>query len=365
MRKYDYLIVGAGLYGAVFAREMTDRGKRCLVVERRGHVAGNAYTEDVAGVRVHRYGAHIFHTNDEEVWAYVNRFARFNDYVHSPMADFHGERYHLPFNLNTFRELWGVTDGEQARSIIERQRDAAGIREIRNLEEQAISLVGTDVYEKLIRGYTRKQWGRPCDRLPASVIRRIPVRFTADNRYFDARHQGIPIGGYTAMVGRLLEGSDVRTGVDYLACRDELDALAERVVFTGPIDAYYGYCLGALEYRTLRFETEILDVRDHQGCSVVNYTDEETPWTRIVEHRHFEETDAPRTVITREYSAEWKKGDEPYYPVGDEKNSALYARYRELADREERVIFGGRLGEYKYYDMDVVIAAARTRAREE
>ena len=364
-REYDYLIVGAGLFGAVFAREMTDAGKRCLVIDRRDHVAGNACTETVEGIAVHRYGAHIFHTNDDAVWDYVNRFARFNRFTNSPIANYKGELYNLPFNMNTFHQMWGVTTPAQARAEIRRQQEASGDGEPQNLEEQAIRLVGRDIYEKLIKGYTQKQWGRPCTELPAFIIRRLPVRFTYDNNYFNARHQGIPEDGYTALVERMLEGIPVRLHTDFLPRREELSALAERVLYTGPIDAYFDYRLGALEYRSLRFETELLDTDNYQGNAVVNYTDAETPYTRIIEHKHFVYGTQPKTVITREYSAEWRPGDEPYYPVNDEKNGALYQAYRELAQREQRVIFGGRLGEYRYYDMDQVVRAALDCAREQ
>lgn len=364
-REYDYLIVGAGLFGAVFAREMTDAGKRCLVIDRRDHVAGNACTETVEGIAVHRYGAHIFHTNDDAVWDYVNRFARFNRFTNSPIANYKGELYNLPFNMNTFHQMWGVTTPAQARAEIRRQQEASGDGEPQNLEEQAIRLVGRDIYEKLIKGYTQKQWGRPCTELPAFIIRRLPVRFTYDNNYFNARHQGIPEDGYTALVERMLEGIPVRLHTDFLPRREELSALAERVLYTGPIDAYFDYRLGALEYRSLRFETELLDTDNYQGNAVVNYTDAETPYTRIIEHKHFVYGTQPKTVITREYSAEWRPGDEPYYPVNDGKNAALYQAYRELAQREQRVIFGGRLGEYRYYDMDQVVRAALDCVREQ
>lgn len=363
-REYDYLIVGAGLFGAVFAREMTDAGKRCLVIDRRDHVAGNACTETVEGIAVHRYGAHIFHTNDDTVWSYVNRFARFNRFTNSPIANYKGELYNLPFNMNTFHQMWGVTTPAQARAEIRRQQEASG-GEPQNLEEQAIRLVGRDIYEKLIKGYTQKQWGRPCTELPSFIIRRLPVRFTYDNNYFNARHQGIPEDGYTALVERMLEGIPVHLHTDFLPRREELSALAERVLYTGPIDAYFDYRLGALEYRSLRFETELLDTDNYQGNAVVNYTDAETPYTRIIEHKHFVYGTQPKTVITREYSAEWRPGDEPYYPVNDGKNAALYQAYRELAQREQRVIFGGRLGEYRYYDMDQVVRAALDCAREQ
>ena len=363
-REYDYLIVGAGLFGAVFAREMTDAGKRCLVIDRRDHVAGNACTETVEGIAVHRYGAHIFHTNDYTVWSYVNRFARFNRFTNSPIANYKGELYNLPFNMNTFHQMWGVTTPAQARAEIRRQQEASG-GEPQNLEEQAIRLVGRDIYEKLIKGYTQKQWGRPCTELPSFIIRRLPVRFTYDNNYFNAYHQGIPEDGYTALVERMLEGIPVHLHTDFLPRREELSALAERVLYTGPIDAYFDYRLGALEYRSLRFETELLDTDNYQGNAVVNYTDAETPYTRIIEHKHFVYGTQPKTVITREYSAEWRPGDEPYYPVNDGKNAALYRAYRELAQREHRVIFGGRLGEYRYYDMDQVVRAALDCAREQ
>ena len=364
-REYDYLIVGAGLFGAVFAREMTDAGKRCLVIDRRDHVAGNACTETVEGIAVHRYGAHIFHTNDDAVWDYVNRFARFNRFTNSPIANYKGELYNLPFNMNTFHQMWGVTTPAQARAEIRRQQEASGDGEPQNLEEQAIRLVGRDIYEKLIKGYTQKQWGRPCTELPSFIIRRLPVRFTYDNNYFNARHQGIPEDGYTALVERMLEGIPVRLHTDFLPRREELSALAECVLYTGPIDAYFDYRLGALEYRSLRFETELLDTDNYQGNAVVNYTDRETPYTRIIEHKHFVYGTQPKTVITREYSAEWRPGDEPYYPVNDGKNAALYQAYRELAQQEQRVIFGGRLGEYRYYDMDQVVRAALDCAREQ
>ena len=365
MAQYDYLIVGAGLYGAVFAQQAKQAGRRCLVVERRAHIAGNVYTEEVQGIQVHRYGAHIFHTNSEQVWQYVGRFARFNRYTNSPMANYKGELYNLPFNMNTFNRLWGVTTPAQAMAEIERQRAAAGSAAPKNLEQQAISLVGTEIYEKLVKGYTEKQWGRPCRELPAFIIRRLPVRFTFDNNYFNAMYQGIPIGGYTAMVQNMLEGTDVRLNTDYLAHKEQLDALARRVVYTGPIDAYFGCCYGPLEYRSVRFETQVLDMPNYQGNAVINYTDAETPYTRIIEHKHFEFGTQPKTVISREYSTEWKPGQEPYYPVNDEKNNALYARYAALAKREPHVIFGGRLGEYRYYDMDAVVESALLRAKKE
>ncbi len=368
---YDYLIVGAGLYGAVFARQAKERGKSVLVIDKRPHIAGNVYTEETEGIQVHKYGAHIFHTNNREVWEYVNRFAEFNRFTNSPVANYHGELYSLPFNMYTFNKMWGVVTPEEAEERIEEQKKNAGISEPRNLEEQAISLVGTDIYEKLIKGYTEKQWGRPCTELPAFIIKRLPVRFTFDNNYFNALFQGIPVGGYTKLVENMLEGIEVRLGVDYLEKKEELDGLARKIVYTGPIDAFFGYRLGCLEYRSVRFETEVLDMPNFQGNAAVNYTDRETPWTRIIEHKWFEfgkdaeGNELPRTVISREYSAEWKPGDEPYYPVNDEKNGALYEEYRKLAAQENRVVFGGRLGEYKYYDMDAVIASALAKAGEE
>lgn len=357
-KHYDYLIVGAGLYGAVFAQKAMEAGKTCLVIEKRDHIAGNIYTEAVEGIQVHRYGAHIFHTNNDEVWNYVNRFATFNRYTNSPVANYKGEIYNMPFNMNTFNKMWGVITPAEAQAEIERQRAAHYVAEPKNLEEQAINLVGTDIYEKLVKHYTEKQWGRPCTELPAFIIKRLPVRFIYDNNYFNALYQGIPVGGYTAMVEKMLEGAEVRLGVDYLADKAAWDALAGKVVYTGPIDAYFGYRLGALAYRSVRFETETLDMENYQGNAVVNYTDADTPYTRIIEHKHFEFGTQPKTVISREYSAEWKVGDEPYYPVNDEANGALYQQYKALAEGEEKVIFGGRLGEYKYYDMDRVIEAA-------
>ncbi|MCC8127921.1 MAG: UDP-galactopyranose mutase [Clostridiales bacterium] len=360
----DYLVVGAGLYGAVFACEAKKAGKSVLVIDRRPNIAGNVYTEDIEGIHVHKYGAHIFHTNNRKVWDYVNQFAEFNRFTNSPVANYHGELYSLPFNMYTFNRMWGVVTPQEAAAKIEKQRKNAGITVPTNLEEQAISLVGTDIYEKLVKGYTEKQWGRPCTELPAFIIRRLPVRLTFDNNYFNALYQGIPVGGYTEMVARMLEGIEVRLGEDYLADKAAWDGIAKKVIYTGAIDAYFGYSLGALEYRSVRFETEVLDQPNFQGNAAVNYTDRETPWTRIIEHKWFEfgkdadGNDLPKTVISREYSSEWKPGDEPYYPVNDEKNSNRYAEYRKLADAEQTVIFGGRLGEYKYYDMDAVIASA-------
>ena len=365
---YDYLIVGAGLYGAVCARELTDAGKKCLLIDRRLHIAGNVYTEQVEGIHVHKYGAHIFHTNNKIIWNYVNRFAVFNRFTNSPVANYKGELFSLPFNMYTFNKMWGVVTPEEAEAkIAEQRKEITG--EPKNLEEQAISLVGRDIYEKLIKGYTEKQWGRDCKDLPAFIIKRLPVRLTFDNNYFNALYQGIPAGGYTKMVAGMLDGIEVRLGVDYLEQKEELDRLAEKVIYTGPIDAYFGYRLGNLEYRSVRFETEVLDKPNFQGNAAVNYTDRETPWTRIIEHKWFEfgkdenGNVLPKTVISREYSSEWKPGDEPYYPVNDEKNGSLYRAYKELAEEEEKVVFGGRLGEYKYYDMDQVIAAALEKVR--
>ena len=365
---YDYLIVGAGLYGSVMARQLTDAGKKVMVIDKRSHVAGNVYTEEIEKIQVHKYGAHIFHTNNKMVWDYVNRFAEFNRFTNSPVANYKGELYSLPFNMYTFNKMWGVVTPDEAKEKIEEQRKAAGIEEPKNLEEQAISLVGKDIYEKLIKGYTMKQWGRPCNELPAFIIKRLPVRLTFDNNYFNALYQGIPIGGYTKMVENMLDGIEVRVNTDYLDNKQKFDELADKVIYTGPIDAYYGYKLGELQYRSVRFETEVLDVPNYQGNAAVNYTDSETPWTRIIEHKWFEfgkdvdGNDIPKTVISKEYSLEWKLGDEPYYPVNDDKNNALYEQYRELALAENKVVFGGRLGEYKYYDMDAVIAVALEKA---
>ena len=368
---YDYLIIGAGLFGSVFARKATDAGKKVLVIDKRPNIAGNVYTEDIEHIHVHKYGAHIFHTNNKEVWEYVTKFAEFNRFTNSPVANYKGELYSLPFNMYTFNKMWGVVTPQEAAAKIEAQRKEAGITEPRNLEEQAISLVGKDIYEKLIKGYTEKQWGRDCKDLPAFIIKRLPVRLTFDNNYFNALYQGIPEGGYTKMVANMLDGIEVRLNTDYLEKKDELDALADKVVYTGAIDAYFNYKLGALEYRSVRFDTEVLDMPNFQGNAAVNYTDKETPWTRIIEHKWFEfgkddeGNDIPKTVISREYSSEWKVGDEPYYPVNDEKNGALYQEYKKLADAEKKVIFGGRLGEYKYYDMDAVIASALSLAERE
>ena len=367
---YDYLIVGSGLFGAVCARELTDAGKKVLVIERRPHIAGNVYTEKIEGINVHRYGAHIFHTNSAEVWSYVQRFADFNRFTNAPVANFKGELFSLPFNMYTFNQMWGVVTPQEAEAKIAEQKAAAGIENPQNLEEQAISLVGTDIYEKLIKGYTQKQWGRPCTELPAFIIKRLPVRFTFDNNYFNALFQGIPVGGYTKMAERMLEGIEVKLSTDYLDEREYWNGAAEKIIYTGPVDAYFNYRLGNLEYRSVRFETEVLDIPNFQGNAAVNYTDSETPWTRIIEHKWFEfgkdenGNDLPKTVISREYSSEWKPGDEPYYPVNDEKNGKLYEAYKELARQEKNVIFGGRLGEYKYYDMDQVIAAALAKVKQ-
>lgn len=360
--KYDYLVVGSGLYGAIFAHEAKAKGKSVLVVDKRPNIAGNVYTEKQEGINVHMYGAHIFHTNDKRVWNYITQFAEFNRFTNSPVANYKGELYSMPFNMYTFNKMWGVVTPEEATAKIEEQKkEITG--EPKNLEEQAISLVGRDIYEKLVKGYTEKQWGRDCKELPAFIIKRLPVRLTFDNNYFNALYQGIPIGGYTKMVENLLDGIEVRLNTDYLEHKAELDALADKVVYTGPIDAYFGFKLGTLEYRSVRFENETLDIPNFQGNAAVNYTDRETPWTRIIEHKWFEfgkdedGNDLPKTIISREYSSEWKAGDEPYYPVNDEKNGQLYAKYKELADKETGVIFGGRLGEYKYYDMDTTIAS--------
>lgn len=366
--KYDYLVVGSGLFGSVFARQAADAGKKVLVIDKRPNIAGNVYTEKVEGINFHKYGAHIFHTNNTEVWNYVNRFATFNRFTNSPVANYKGELYSMPFNMYTFNKMWGVVTPEEAAAKIEEQKkEITG--EPQNLEEQAISLVGRDIYEKLVKGYTEKQWGRDCKELPAFIIRRLPVRLTFDNNYFNALYQGIPIGGYTKLVENLLEGIEVRLNEDYLEDKAEWNVMAEKVVYTGAIDAYFDYALGNLEYRSVRFENEILDIPNFQGNAAVNYTDRETPWTRIIEHKWFEfgkdenGNDLPKTIISKEYSSEWKPGDEPYYPVNDKKNGELYQKYKALAEKEENIIFGGRLGEYKYYDMDAVIASALECAR--
>lgn len=364
MRKYDYLIVGCGPFGAVFAQQATAHGKTCLIIEKRPHIGGNLYCEDVAGIQVHRYGAHIFHTDSQEVWDYVNRFAQFNRYTNSPIANYKGEIYNMPFNMNTFHAMWGVVTPEEARRKMEAQR-AAAPEEPRNLEEQAIRLVGEDIYRKLVKGYTEKQWGRDCADLPAFIIKRLPVRYTYDNNYFNDRYQGIPIGGYNVLIEALLRGSDVRLNADYFADREAYDAMADKVVYTGMLDAYYGYRFGRLAYRSLRFESETLDMENYQGVAVVNYTDRETPFTRIIEHKHFAYGTQPQTVITREYPVDWEEGMEPYYPVNDDANQRLYRQYAALAGRETGVLFGGRLAEYRYYDMDKVIASALELSRKE
>nr|WP_303243019.1 UDP-galactopyranose mutase [uncultured Blautia sp.] len=368
--KFNYLVVGAGLFGSVFAHEAKEHGKSVLVVDKRPNIAGNIYTEKMEGINVHKYGAHIFHTNDKSVWNYITKFAVFNRFTNSPVANYKGELYSLPFNMYTFNKMWGVITPEEAKAKINEQR-AEIKEEPKNLEEQAISLVGRDIFEKLIKGYTEKQWGRDCSELPSFIIKRLPVRLTFDNNYFDALYQGIPIGGYTKMIQNLLDGIEVRLNTDYLIHRTELDALAEKIIYTGPIDAFFDYHYGCLEYRSVRFETEILNKSNFQGNAAVNYTDRETPWTRIIEHKWFEfgkdenGNAFPKTVISREYSSEWKLGDEPYYPVNDDKNGKLYKEYKKMADKEKKVIFGGRLGEYKYYDMDVTIASALELCKKE
>ena len=356
--KYDYLIVGAGLYGAVVAHEAVAKGRSCLVIDKREHIAGNIYTREVEGIQVHEYGAHIFHTSDKKIWDYVNRFAEFNHYINSPVAVFKDELYNLPFNMNTFSKMWGIRTPQEAKEKIAGQIAGLGIMEPKNLEEQALSLVGEDVYRKLVKGYTEKQWGRDCTELPAFIIKRLPLRFTYDNNYFNDRYQGIPAGGYTAMVERMLKGVEVKLGVDYLEHRAEFDGMADRVVYTGQIDRYFDYCEGVLAYRKVRFEQEILDCDNYQGNAVVNYTEREVPYTRIIEHKHFEFGTQPKTVISKEYPGEWQKGEEPYYPVNVEKNNAVYEAYKKLAEKERHVVFGGRLGEYRYYDMDKVIGRA-------
>lgn len=356
--KYDYLVVGAGIYGAVFAYEAKKKGKTCLVIDKRDHIAGNIYCENVSGINVHKYGAHIFHTSDKKIWEYVNQFAEFNNYINSPVARYKNELYNLPFNMNTFSKMWNIATPQEAKDIIASQIADLNITEPKNLEEQALSLVGKDVYEKLIKGYTEKQWGRDCKDLPSFIIKRLPLRFIYDNNYFNDRYQGIPIGGYTKIVEKMLDGIEVRLNTNYLDNREEFDAMADKIVYTGMIDQFYDYKLGVLEYRSVRFETEELPMENYQGNAVVNYTEREVPYTRIIEHKHFEFGKQPTTIISREYSSEWKKGDEPYYPVNNDKNNALYQQYKELADKEHKVIFGGRLGGYKYYDMDKVIAAA-------
>ena len=364
MKKYDYILVGSGLYSGVFAWFAKQKGKKCLVLEKRDHIGGNVYCENTEGIHVHKYGAHIFHTSNKEVWQFVNSLAEFNRYTNSPVANYKGEMYNMPFNMNTFSKMWNISTPAEAKKIIEEQKkEITG--EPKNLEEQAISLVGREIYEKLVKGYTEKQWGRDCTALPAFIIKRLPVRYTYDNNYFNDLYQGIPIGGYNVIIDRLFEGCDIETGVDYLEKKEYYDGLGEKIVYTGTIDAYYKYQFGKLEYRSLRFESEVLDEENNQGVAVVNYTDRETPYTRIIEHKHFEFGTQPKTVITREYPVTWQEGMEPYYPVNDEKNQALYQKYAKLAEKEEHVIFGGRLGEYKYYDMDKVIASAMACAKEE
>ena len=364
MKKYDYILVGSGLYSGVFAWFAKQKGKKCLVLEKRDHIGGNVYCENTEGIHVHKYGAHIFHTSNKEVWQFVNSLAEFNRYTNSPVANYKGEMYNMPFNMNTFSKMWNISTPAEAKKIIEEQKkEITG--EPKNLEEQAISLVGREIYEKLVKGYTEKQWGRDCTALPAFIIKRLPVRYTYDNIYFNDLYQGIPIGGYNVIIDRLFEGCDIETGVDYLEKKEYYDGLGDKIVYTGTIDAYYKYQFGKLEYRSLRFESEVLGEENHQGVAVVNYTDRETPYTRIIEHKHFEFGTQPKTVITREYPVTWQEGMEPYYPVNDEKNQALYQKYAKLAEKEEHVIFGGRLGEYKYYDMDKVIASAMACAKEE
>ncbi len=355
---YDYLVVGAGLAGVVFARFMTDIGKKCLVIDRREHIAGNIYSEQIEGIDVHKYGPHIFHTDNEKIWKFVNQFISFNHFIYSPLANYKGKLYNLPFNMNTFHELWGVRTPQEARERIELQKKESGIKTPSNLEEQAIMLVGRDIYEKLVKGYTEKQWGRPCKELPAFIIKRLPVRFTFDNNYFNHPYQGIPIGGYTKMVEKILEGIEVRLGTDYLEERAAFKGLAKKIVYTGPIDEYFDFCFGELEYRSLRFETETLDTGNYQGVAGMNYTDAETPYTRIIEHKHFEfgKGNPRKTIITREYSERWENGKEPYYPVNDEKNIRIYEKYQKESEKDRDVIFAGRLGKYQYYDMDKVIA---------
>ena len=370
-KKYDYLVVGAGLYGAVFAHEAKAAGKSVLVIEKRPHIAGNVYCEDVEGIKVHTYGAHIFHTNNTEVWEYLNQFTTFNRFTNSPIANYKGELYSLPFNMYTFNKMWGVVTPQEAMARIEEQKAEMAGKEPTNLEEQAISLIGRDIFEKLVKGYTEKQWGRDCKDLPAFIIKRLPVRLTFDNNYFNALYQGIPTGGYTKMVENMLDGIEVLLNTNYLEDKEKWNAMADKVIYTGPIDAYFDFSLGYLQYRSVRFETELLDMPNFQGNAAVNYTDRETPWTRIIEHKWFtfgkdeNGNDLPKTVISREFSSEWKPGDEPYYPVNDAENGALYGKYKELADKEEKIIFGGRLGEYKYYDMDAVVASALSMVKKE
>ncbi|HAT4257872.1 UDP-galactopyranose mutase [Clostridium perfringens] len=365
MKKYDYLIIGAGLFGSIFAYEANKRGKKCLVIDKRNHIGGNIYCENIEGINVHKYGAHIFHTSNKKIWDYVNSFVEFNRYTNSPVANYKGELYNLPFNMNTFYQLWGTKTPLEAKNKIEEQKKEAKISEPKNLEQQAISLVGNDIYEKLIKGYTEKQWGKKATDLPAFIIKRLPVRFTFDNNYFNDMYQGIPIGGYNVIIDKLLGGIDVRLKVDFFKNREELESLADKIVFTGMIDEFYNYKFGTLEYRSLKFENEILNEENYQGNAVVNYTEYEIPYTRVIEHKHFEYGTQEKTVITKEYPANWKKGDEPYYPVNNDRNNEIYTKYKELADKEHRVIFGGRLAEYKYYDMHNVIERALECVKEE
>ncbi|MDR1216375.1 MAG: UDP-galactopyranose mutase [Treponema sp.] len=361
----DYLIVGAGLFGAVFAHSVRERGKSCLVIDKRLHIAGNIYTQTMNGINVHKYGAHIFHTRDKVVWDYINQFTEFNNFVNSPIASYRGELFNLPFNMNTFNKLWGVKTPAEAKAIIDKQREEANGTEPRNLEEQALSFIGRDIYEKLIKGYTEKQWGKPCTELPAFIIKRLPLRWTFDNNYFNDPYQGIPIGGYTPIIEKMFDGCEVRLNIDYFDFIKKNKRIADRTIFTGAIDEFFRYEFGELEYRSLRFESETLDIDNYQGIAVVNYTDKETPWTRVIEHKHFEFGRQPSTVITREYPAEWRRGLEPYYPVNDERNNTLYQKYRALADKQEDVVFGGRLGQYVYHDMDKIIASALKAVAEE
>lgn len=364
MKHYDYILVGAGLYSAVIAWHAKQAGKSCLVLERRSHIGGNIYCEEIEGINVHKYGAHIFHTSDRKVWDFVNSFVEFNRYTNSPVANYKGEIYNMPFNMNTFSRMWGISTPQEAKAIIDKQKSEI-TGEPKNLEEQAIALVGRDIYEKLVKGYTEKQWGRDCSELPSFIIKRLPVRFTYDNNYFNDKYQGIPIGGYTQIVEKMLDGIEVRLNCDYFENKEELDKLASKIIFTGPIDQYYNYCYGELEYRSVRFENEVLDKENFQGNAVINYTEYEVPYTRIIEHKHFEFGTQPKTVISREYSDKWTKDKEPYYPINNEKNNELYSKYKELANKDEKVIFGGRLGQYKYYDMDKVIEEALKCVKEE
>lgn len=356
--KYDYIIVGAGLFGSVFAHEMTKDGKKCLIIEKRNHIGGNVYTENQENINVHKYGAHIFHTNNKEVWEYINQFTEFNRYTNSPVANYKGELYNLPFNMNTFYQMWGVKTPEEAKAKIEEQKSESKIDNPQNLEEQAISLIGKDIYEKLVKGYTEKQWGKKCEDLPAFIIKRLPVRFTFDNNYFNDLYQGIPIGGYTKIIEKMLDGIEVKLNTDFFDDKEKWLDMADKIIFTGMIDQYYDYCYGELEYRGLNFEFETLDIENYQGNAVINYTDAETPYTRIIEHKHFEDSQSPKTIITKEYPKTWMKGEEAYYPLNDEKNSELFKKYQELASKEDNVIFGGRLGMYQYYDMWQVIDEA-------